>query len=310
MTASGAARPCRPRRPGRLEADAVVLATRPDAVAATRGRLARAGATTTRVRLAGVRGRASGRPRRSRSGGCGSTGTVAHGRPAVPRHERLRPARQRLGARPVRGRAPRGGARPHDGSRRRAARLRPARRHRRGATCASSCSPRCTGSHPETAARERRARRVARRAPTARWSGSSRGGRAPACARPTRGCSSPATRCAATYPVALMERAATTGWLAADQLLSGWGQRGHDVWSVPMRVAARPASPAGAPRHPGLPGQERTQKLGRHARIGACAANFCVPLTWRRRPGAARRAGPRSAGRRPTAGWPTRACRP
>ncbi|MGL5818305.1 MAG: FAD-dependent oxidoreductase [Phycicoccus sp.] len=36
-------------------------------------------------------------------------------------------------------------------------------------------------------------------------------------------------------PVALMERAATTGWQAADQLLTGWGLPGHGVWSVPMR---------------------------------------------------------------------------
>jgi isorenieratene synthase len=35
-------------------------------------------------------------------------------------------------------------------------------------------------------------------------------------------------------PVALMERAATTGWLAANALLAGWGTRGHDLWSVPM----------------------------------------------------------------------------
>jgi isorenieratene synthase len=35
-------------------------------------------------------------------------------------------------------------------------------------------------------------------------------------------------------PVALMERAATTGWMAADRLLTGWGMRGHGVWSVPM----------------------------------------------------------------------------
>ncbi|MGL5912442.1 MAG: FAD-dependent oxidoreductase [Phycicoccus sp.] len=36
-------------------------------------------------------------------------------------------------------------------------------------------------------------------------------------------------------PVALMERAATTGWQAADRLLTGWGLPGHGVWSVPMR---------------------------------------------------------------------------
>jgi isorenieratene synthase len=35
-------------------------------------------------------------------------------------------------------------------------------------------------------------------------------------------------------PVALMERAATTGWMAADRLLAGWGLPGHGVWSVPM----------------------------------------------------------------------------
>jgi isorenieratene synthase len=41
-----------------------------------------------------------------------------------------------------------------------------------------------------------------------------------------------AVRC--DLPVALMERAATTGWMAADQLLTGWGRTGHGVWSVPM----------------------------------------------------------------------------
>jgi isorenieratene synthase len=41
-----------------------------------------------------------------------------------------------------------------------------------------------------------------------------------------------AVRC--DLPVALMERAATTGWMAADRLLTGWGGRGHGVWSVPM----------------------------------------------------------------------------
>jgi isorenieratene synthase len=36
------------------------------------------------------------------------------------------------------------------------------------------------------------------------------------------------------YPVALMERAATTGLIAANQLLSGQGLAGHDLWTVPM----------------------------------------------------------------------------
>ena len=36
------------------------------------------------------------------------------------------------------------------------------------------------------------------------------------------------------YPVALMERAATTGFLAANRLLAGWGLAGHDLWTVPL----------------------------------------------------------------------------
>ncbi|OLF18132.1 hydroxysqualene dehydroxylase [Actinophytocola xanthii] len=47
-------------------------------------------------------------------------------------------------------------------------------------------------------------------------------------------------------PVALMERAATTGFCAANALLAHWGVRGHDVWSVSnqgrsavLRLAAR-----------------------------------------------------------------------
>ena len=35
------------------------------------------------------------------------------------------------------------------------------------------------------------------------------------------------------FPVALMERAATTGFLAANQLLGGYGLAGHDLWTVP-----------------------------------------------------------------------------
>ncbi len=41
-------------------------------------------------------------------------------------------------------------------------------------------------------------------------------------------------------PVALMERAATTGFLAANALLAGWGVAGHDLWSVPTRSRWRP----------------------------------------------------------------------
>ncbi|MFJ4440344.1 FAD-dependent oxidoreductase [Streptomyces sp. NPDC088923] len=36
-------------------------------------------------------------------------------------------------------------------------------------------------------------------------------------------------------PVALMERAATSGFLASNALLSGWGLRGQTLWTVPVR---------------------------------------------------------------------------
>ena len=36
-------------------------------------------------------------------------------------------------------------------------------------------------------------------------------------------------------PVALMERAATTGWSAANQLLNTWGLAGHQLRTVPTR---------------------------------------------------------------------------
>ncbi|OLR93686.1 FAD-dependent oxidoreductase [Actinokineospora bangkokensis] len=51
-------------------------------------------------------------------------------------------------------------------------------------------------------------------------------------------------------PVALMERAATTGFLAANGLLAHWGLHGHDLWTVPnegrsrfLRVGARRKRP-------------------------------------------------------------------
>jgi isorenieratene synthase len=36
-------------------------------------------------------------------------------------------------------------------------------------------------------------------------------------------------------PVALMERAATTGWSAANQLLASWGVSGHTLYTVPVQ---------------------------------------------------------------------------
>lgn len=40
-------------------------------------------------------------------------------------------------------------------------------------------------------------------------------------------------------PIALMERAATTGWMAANELLAGWGVAGHTLWSVPTEARQR-----------------------------------------------------------------------
>ncbi|MEU9337303.1 NAD(P)/FAD-dependent oxidoreductase [Streptomyces sp. NPDC048290] len=41
-------------------------------------------------------------------------------------------------------------------------------------------------------------------------------------------------------PVALMERAATSGFLAANVLLGRWGLRGHELWTVPERGRSAP----------------------------------------------------------------------
>ena len=41
------------------------------------------------------------------------------------------------------------------------------------------------------------------------------------------------------YPVALMERAATTGFLASNMLLEDWGVAGHDLWTAPMNGLLR-----------------------------------------------------------------------
>ncbi|AZK98733.1 FAD-dependent oxidoreductase [Streptomyces tsukubensis] len=46
-----------------------------------------------------------------------------------------------------------------------------------------------------------------------------------------------AIRC--DLPVALMERAATTGFLAAGTLLAGWGVRGQTLWTVPRTGRSR-----------------------------------------------------------------------
>jgi isorenieratene synthase len=38
-----------------------------------------------------------------------------------------------------------------------------------------------------------------------------------------------------------MERAATTGFLAANELLASYGLAGHDLWTVPMHSRHRVA---------------------------------------------------------------------
>ena len=47
------------------------------------------------------------------------------------------------------------------------------------------------------------------------------------------------------YPTALMERAATTGFQAANRLLGGWQLAGHDLWTVPMSSRTALARHAG-----------------------------------------------------------------
>ncbi len=59
------------------------------------------------------------------------------------------------------------------------------------------------------------------------------------------------------YPVALMERAATTGFLAANQLLAGWAVAGHDVWTVPMRARTWLARHAGRSAQASSPARTR-----------------------------------------------------
>ncbi|SFI63180.1 FAD-dependent oxidoreductase [Amycolatopsis sacchari] len=59
--------------------------------------------------------------------------------------------------------------------------------------------------------------------------------RRPAVATPVPGLALAGDGVRADLPVALMERAATTGWLAANRLLAGWGTAGHPLTTVPVR---------------------------------------------------------------------------
>jgi len=62
-------------------------------------------------------------------------------------------------------------------------------------------------------------------------------------------------------PVALMERAASTGWHAANCLLARWGLAGHTLYSVPTRGRLAPlrwlAGRAARGTHPTAEGEPR-----------------------------------------------------
>ncbi len=51
-----------------------------------------------------------------------------------------------------------------------------------------------------------------------------------------------------SFPTALMERAATTGFQAANALLADWQLAGHDLWTVPLGARTRLARQAGRAR--------------------------------------------------------------
>ena len=193
------------------------------------------------------------------------TGTVAPERPAVPRHERLRAARQRLGARAVRG--------PRDPVERRRTTARsssctrtPCPRAPPRSTCASGCSPRCTGSTP-------------RRRPSSvvhdEWLVAADCvlvGLEPWRSRP--GVRTPDPRVLLAGDAVRCDLPGGAHGARGDDRLDGGRPPAQRLGPARARrvvgadgVAARAGSAAGAPRHPGLPR--------------------------RRRRGAARRAGPR-----------------
>jgi isorenieratene synthase len=59
--------------------------------------------------------------------------------------------------------------------------------------------------------------------------------RRPTVATPQRGLVLAGDGIRVDLPVALMERAATTGWSAANSLLADWGVTGHALHTVPTR---------------------------------------------------------------------------
>ena len=71
--------------------------------------------------------------------------------------------------------------------------------------------------------------------------------RRPGVATPTDGLALAGDGIRIDLPVALMERAATTGWAAANQLLQGFGIAGHALVTVPTRRPVPHVEPAGGP---------------------------------------------------------------
>ncbi|MFW6639358.1 FAD-dependent oxidoreductase [Nocardiopsis algeriensis] len=61
-------------------------------------------------------------------------------------------------------------------------------------------------------------------------------------------------------PVALMERAATSGMLAANALLSRWGLPGHTVWTVPRRGRSAPMRALARRARRAQPGQRPVER--------------------------------------------------
>ena len=87
-------------------------------------------------------------------------------------------------------------------------------------------------------------------------------------------------------PVALMERAATSGFLAANALLAGWGLAGHPLWTVPRRgrfALLRALARLGASAAPGATGSSGSPGASAHRRPARRAAT---------RPAAGEAAGP------------------
>ena len=179
-----------------------------------RARVAGAGDRTAVRRAAAVAGPArTGRP----------IGVPGDGRtPAAGQCQRARTLRTRGG-----GLVP-----PHRGFGRRTALL---CRHRgRGTVYATGCSPGCTSSTRKPKAPGIVDERVLCRSDCPRFAPGDHAER-PTVATPQPGVALAGDGIRIDLPVALMERAATTGWSAANHLLTHYGLAGHALHTVPIQ---------------------------------------------------------------------------